>query len=40
MISTVAGDMLRRYLDNQPMFPDYGFLTRTQDIFLPLEKLS
>ncbi|GAL18680.1 molybdopterin binding motif CinA N-terminal domain [Vibrio maritimus] len=40
VISTVAGDMLRRYLDNQPMFPDYGFLTRTQDIFLPLEKLS
>jgi competence/damage-inducible protein CinA-like protein len=39
VISTVAGDMLRRYLDNQPMFPVYGFLTRTQDIFFPLDNL-
>lgn len=40
VIATVAGDMLRRYLDNKPMFPDYGFLTRTEEIFVPLDKLA
>lgn len=40
VISTVAGDMLRRYLDNKPMFPDYGFLTRTDEIFLPADQLT
>ncbi|MCG9786604.1 CinA family nicotinamide mononucleotide deamidase-related protein [Vibrio mediterranei] len=40
VISTVAGDMLRRYLDNKPMFPDYGFLTRTDEIFLPADQLK
>lgn len=40
VISTVAADMLRRYLENKPMFPDYGFLTRTQDVFIPLDQIT
>ncbi|MGF1778716.1 CinA family nicotinamide mononucleotide deamidase-related protein [Vibrio nomapromontoriensis] len=35
IIATVAGDMLRRYLDGKPMFPDYGYVNRKEEIYVP-----
>ncbi|MGV2988012.1 CinA family nicotinamide mononucleotide deamidase-related protein [Vibrio sp. E150_011] len=40
IISTLAGDMLRRYLDAKPMFPDYGYVTRKEEIYVPSSVLQ
>ncbi|UUM31681.1 CinA family nicotinamide mononucleotide deamidase-related protein [Vibrio japonicus] len=35
VITTIAADMLRRYLSRQPMFPSYSALKRVKDMFVP-----
>ena len=35
IIKTVAADMLRRHLDNKPMFGDYSSVKRVKDMFIP-----
>lgn len=35
LITTLAADMLRRYLASQVMFPDYGVFIRNKEIFIP-----
>ncbi len=40
VISTVAGDMLRRYLSGKSMFVDYSALKREKDMFVPRQMLD
>lgn len=40
LISTVALDMLRRYLAKKPMFVSYSSVGRVKDIFVPAEQLQ
>lgn len=40
VISVVAADMLRRYLAGLPMFVEYGFFARKDQIFLPSDTLT
>ena len=35
IIKTVAADMLRRHLDNKPMFGTYSSVKRVKDMFIP-----
>lgn len=35
MITTVAADMLRRYLSGKTMFPHYSSLTREKELYIP-----
>lgn len=35
VIKTVAADMLRRHLDNKPMFGTYSSVKRLKDMFIP-----
>ena len=35
LITTLAADMIRRYLTSQVMFPDYGVFIRNKEIFIP-----
>lgn len=39
VISIAAADMIRRYFSGDPMFVDYGFFSRKEQIFLPPETL-
>lgn len=39
VITTVAADMLRRYLSSKPMFPHYSSLTREKEMFVPQSAL-
>ncbi|WP_456297242.1 CinA family nicotinamide mononucleotide deamidase-related protein [Vibrio sp. AK197] len=40
VISTVAGDMLRRYLSGKAMFVPYSSLTRDKEMFVPRQVLE
>ena len=35
LITTLAADMLRRYMTSQAMFPNYGVFIRNKEIFIP-----
>ena len=35
VITTVAADMLRRYLNAKPMFVQYSSLSRNKEMFVP-----
>ncbi|GLT16822.1 CinA-like protein [Vibrio zhanjiangensis] len=39
LIATIAADMLRRYFLEKEMFPKYGSLTRTKQIYVPRDLL-
>lgn len=40
VITTVAADMLRRYLSSKPMFAHYSSLTRNKEMFVPRSALG
>lgn len=40
VITTVAVDMLRRYLSSKPMFASYSSLTRSKEMFVPRNVLA
>ena len=40
VVTTVAADMLRRYLSAKPMFADYSSLTRDKEMFVPQSILN
>lgn len=40
VITTVAADMLRRYLNSKPMFAQYSSLTRDKEMFVPRNVLG
>ncbi|MDN3609868.1 CinA family nicotinamide mononucleotide deamidase-related protein [Vibrio ostreicida] len=40
IISTVAADMLRRYLSGKLMFPDYSSLKRDKEMYVPISVIS
>ncbi|MEF1289732.1 CinA family nicotinamide mononucleotide deamidase-related protein [Vibrio sp. M260118] len=40
VITTVAADMLRRYLNSKPMFAHYSSLTRDKEMFVPRNALG
>jgi len=35
VITTIAADMLRRYLSSKPIFPEYSSLVRNKEMFVP-----
>lgn len=39
LITTVAADMLRRYLASKPMFPNYSSLKRDKEMYVPVAML-
>ena len=40
IITTVAADMLRRYLSGKTMFPNYSSLTRDKEMYVPQNVIS